>query len=971
MAKREEVFNVVLCEILNGLGGKLNAEVNEKGNIPDVSGFWYGVGVVIECKYAKDQSHIKEVADQIATRLLQGYGPVGVEVLYPSDLSTTELNPSDALNSSTLTVRLRLAGGQTSEYQEVDGVKGLAKLLDLARLILVKDDEVDQSVKDLARIVDQLAIAFSRQPGHDLEVVELVTANDPTGAGSTISKNEIEAAHRVGALALCTALLMQHSLADFDKNVPKVPDEAGDRRSDLVRSWKKITSHNYRAIFDIALKIVETLGDSEESLELGLGTAVEVTRSIVKRKILGRHDLIGRIYHQLLSQQKYLATYYTSIPAGTLLASLSLAPSLWAKNEFNFDNREINFKVGDPAQGTGTLLAASLTAIRQNHSNERLQKGLPVESTQLCQKLIEDNIYGFDVLAYAVQIAATTLLLSAPGTVVNNSKLYQLPFGGDSGLLGSLEFLDKTSHQGILFGAVGTHIGVDSNIQRSDSEDSLSPKQRDTINLPDDLSLVIMNPPFTRSTGGSRLLGSLDSIDLPVARKRLDTLAKTLNEGSLTAGLGALFIPLAHRMLKPGGRLSVILPKTLLTGSHWSRTRELLSKFYHVEIVVSSHESDNWNFSDSTELSEVMFVARKLNDNESLDGKLTKWVQLTRNPRNALDANGVATAILDVPLDVEESEIKLSSSTQSKFGVVFLRAAPQNGEPWRHAQFTRSALESIGLAISENRGIQLPRTTKLTKIKLCPLLDLGVAGPDRRDLMDGFKKTESVTAYPVLSGNDSTEVGTLMGSPNGFLEPLTRPLPKRRLKDPEKLWQGAGRLLVAERLWLPTHRSIAITTPQDILSTVHYSIHLTSNDEDDYKVLGVWLTSTLGVLSWIYLASETRGPWVSVKKHQLKDLNVLDPSLLNRKQKSEFGEIFEAICYKQLLPISKIERDPVRQFCDEGISKILGISEDGLRATRNLLGTEPKLYDGDLGLPDTIEVQQIEEAVRLFKLGKN
>lgn len=89
----------------------------------------------------------------------------------------------------------------------------------------------------MARIVDQLAIAFSRQPGHDLEVVELVTANDPTGAGSIISKNEIEAAHRVGALALCTALLMQHSLADFDKNVPKVPDEAGDRRSDLVRSW--------------------------------------------------------------------------------------------------------------------------------------------------------------------------------------------------------------------------------------------------------------------------------------------------------------------------------------------------------------------------------------------------------------------------------------------------------------------------------------------------------------------------------------------------------------------------------------------------------------------------------------------------------------------------------------------------------------------------------------------------------------
>jgi len=56
------------------------------------------------------------------------------------------------------------------------------------------------------------------------------------------------------------------------------------------------------------------------------------------------------------------------------------------------------------------------------------------------------------------------------------------------------------------------------------------------------LDYVVMNPPFTRSVGGSRLLGSLTGQPFQSARERLRALMGRPDvTGSLTAGLGSAF----------------------------------------------------------------------------------------------------------------------------------------------------------------------------------------------------------------------------------------------------------------------------------------------------------------------------------------------------------------------------------------------------------------------------------------------
>ena len=55
--------------------------------------------------------------------------------------------------------------------------------------------------------------------------------------------------------------------------------------------------------------------------------------------------------------------------------------------------------------------------------------------------MMENIIYGYDVLASAVHLTASTLALQAPDIAFQKMHLYSLPLGGPHHRLGSIEFL--------------------------------------------------------------------------------------------------------------------------------------------------------------------------------------------------------------------------------------------------------------------------------------------------------------------------------------------------------------------------------------------------------------------------------------------------------------------------------------------------------------------------------------------------
>lgn len=122
----------------------------------------------------------------------------------------------------------------------------------------------------------------------------------------------------------------------------------------------------------------------------------------VRSGILLKHDFMGRIYHKLLlsTTGHYYATYYTSIPAAWLLSGLLLREPnpAWKLGDLaSYDD----FHLIDPACGSGTLLSAAYSAIKDGYIKNATGK---LDVDLLHEILLSRTIYGYDVLDFAAHL---------------------------------------------------------------------------------------------------------------------------------------------------------------------------------------------------------------------------------------------------------------------------------------------------------------------------------------------------------------------------------------------------------------------------------------------------------------------------------------------------------------------------------------------------------------------------------------
>ena len=117
-------------------------------------------------------------------------------------------------------------------------------------------------------------------------------------------------------------------------------------------------------------------------------------------------------------------------------------------------------------------------------------------------------------------------------------------------------------------------------------------------------------------------------------------------QASATAGLGAAFVAAAVPKLEPGeGRLALVLPLTVCTGPSWAQTRALIERYFTLDVVITSHDPQRWNFSDSTGLSEALLIATRRPRQPAKADSRTTFVNLWQNPDGVVDAHRVAQAV--------------------------------------------------------------------------------------------------------------------------------------------------------------------------------------------------------------------------------------------------------------------------------------------------------------------------------------
>ena len=233
----------------------------------------------------------------------------------------------------------------------------------------------------------------------------------------------------------------------------------------------------------------------------------------------------------------------------------------------------------------------------------------------------------------------------------------------------------------------------------------------------------------------------------------------------------------------------------------------------------------------------------------------------------------------------------LTASTSAKRSRSRNRGSPaRSGQAYSSPARTWCAARS---GYSDDGEVWIPGEEGPASVSLCRLGELGQVGPDRRDVWDGFERTDTVTAYPMVENHDTEQRRRLVTEPDTYLAPLTKPRPGRNLKAVAQLWPKAGRLLVAERLWLETARVAAMWSETRVLSNVWWPIRV--GDAAREKALAVWLNSSLGLLTLLAQRTSTRGGWVAIKKGDLEKLPVLDVRALSQVQLTALSDVFDEL----------------------------------------------------------------------------
>ena len=539
---------------------------------------------------------------------------------------------------------------------------------------------------------------------------------------------------------------------------------------------------------------------------------------------------------------KGFAEFYTKAPIAHLLAYLSLlAPNPnWRVDWRDPESLRADFRVCDFACGAGVLLSAAYAGLSALCTESDENGGNGSCPADLQKALVEDCIWGFDASEEAVGLASRALRLLTLGTSPRRVNIHHLPIDG-SGSLGSLS----------LWRGGGRSL--------------------EALPLFD---LVIMNPPYSRTTApgaaGSRprifdysesdedferLWRGYKALirDMEEQLKGDERIAQLYREhvgrgrsflprnvDPLRAGASLPFVILADRYLKPGGRLALVLPRSALGSSSYFLLRTLLAARYLVEFIVVCVDEEDSSFSERTQMSEILLVARKSSEGELRPSGELRVIVLRRQPRTKEEGTQLAKEILQAKPTLKISrlvragsaEAEVRAAKQTSVERLVWNWAPIAGLPPKITMLIERMLEGElpGVSVRLRRVVKFPRV-RITNPRLfrAERFSSRFAYSQSGKLRILNRTGRSVMKRLLL---DLERTGRLLA-----LSP-----------DSSKYYtEMGGRLLVPEAIRFSTTPLVSTWSPEIIASS---RAHMLSAQPDLERALCVWLNSTFAIV-WL------------------------------------------------------------------------------------------------------------------------
>ena len=180
--------------------------------------------------------------------------------------------------------------------------------------------------------------------------------------------------------------------------------------------WRHIlTNINYWPIFKIASDILAPIRNG--TAQAILDRLALVVGDLVTLGATSQHDLCGRMFQRLITDRKFLATFYTLPSSASLLAELAVA-----RLDIDWSNREAvaALRIGDFACGTGALLNAAYEAVLSHY---RRKEG---DDRDIHPAMMEHALIGADIMPAATHLTASVLSSTHPSVTFGNTSIVTL-----------------------------------------------------------------------------------------------------------------------------------------------------------------------------------------------------------------------------------------------------------------------------------------------------------------------------------------------------------------------------------------------------------------------------------------------------------------------------------------------------------------------------------------------------------------
>ena len=837
--------------------------------------------------------------------------------------------------------------GGVTRFPESGWLDGSVEdLADLVRLVSVPQRAVDEAADALQKGIDAAAKILDelreRRSGITLAIARLLGMTD------------LAQTRRMACAIIANAMIFHERIAGMHDTVKPLRLVCGagvpNPQEDMLAAWEDILQINYWAIFAIAKDILEQLPARDAAAILRV--LRDTAQSVEATGINNAHDLTGRIFQRLIADRKYLATFYTLPASAALLARLAVAKM----DGVDWSDAEAigKLRVGDFACGTGALLSAVYEQIAARYESSG---GDPRD---LHRVMMEEVLYGCDVMPSAIHITGSTLSGVEPAVLFNKSRLYTMPYGrmkDDSVMIGSLELLQSSN--------VLTLFNTSDPALRTGSAGEATAAQI-RAEVPDGgYDLVIMNPPFTSDTkhrdsedgvlnAAFAAFETTESVQSGMAKKLIGLANEMSYHGH--AGLGSAFFALAHKKVRPGGVVAFVLPFTAINGSSWAKFRELIAKHYtDVTIVSIAANGHAMSFSSDTGMAECLVIGRKLSPRKKPSDKGT-FLSLRSRPSSFVDAQELSKAALSgaTPRRLEDGPYGglpiYHGNGNAVAGEVLSTPLGSHKTGWGAARLLDASVAQAAYSLTKGK-LWLPAEPAGRKLPIALLKQVGQRGLDSQLFISAAHKgpftkaTPSPTAtYPALWGHDAIRE-TRMVCESDFQLRVKQGMETKAAT----VWETASRSHVNRDFRFNSQPLAAAFTEQKSIGGRAWPNVAFVDKRFDYAFT-VWSNSTLGLLLFWWHSNRQQSGRGTITIRAVESLPVLDFRAMSDEQLRTAELIFDEFRDKELKPAYLADADSNRALLDRRVvCDLLGLDEDTYTAVRRLAAkwcAEPSVHGG-------------------------